>query len=142
MTESCMMLSEKYHIPFSELNAHINDLLYRFKNPYLRDTAARVARDPMRKLQPSDRLIGAARSCEELHITPVYLSFAIALALSFMENEDSLELMENVCKIKKEEPLAERISYFYNKIKDKQISLDKVYSMITDLQADIQGETI
>ena len=80
MTESCMMLSEKYQVPFSKLNAHINDLLHRFKNSYLRDTVTRVARDPMRKLQPSDRLIGAARSCESLHITPVYLSFAIALA--------------------------------------------------------------
>ena len=55
----------------------------------------------MRKLQPSDRLIGAARSCESLHITPVYLSFAIALALSFMEGEDALNLMETVCNIKK-----------------------------------------
>ena len=96
----------------------------------------------MRKLQPSDRLIGAARSCEELHITPVYLSFAIALALSFMEEDDSLGLMETVCKIKKDEPLAERITYFYNNIKDKQSSLDEVCAMIDDLQSNIQGETI
>lgn len=99
----------------------MNDLLHRFKNSYLRDTVTRVARDPMRKLQPSDRLIGAARSCEALHITPVYLSFAIALALSFMEGEDALNLMETVCKIKKEEPIAKRIIYFYNKIKNKNI---------------------
>ena len=142
MTESCMMLSEKYHVPFSELNTHINDLLHRFKNSYLRDTVSRVARDPMRKLQPSDRLIGAARSCEELHMTPVYLSFAIALALSFMEDESPLDLMETVCKIKKEEPLAEHITYFYNKMKDKNNSLDELYTAIVDLQSDIQGETI
>lgn len=142
MMESCMMLSEKYKIPFSDLNDHINDLLHRFKNAYLRDTVSRVARDPMRKLQPSDRLIGAARSCEEFHITPVYLSFAIALALSFMENEDAFVLMETVCKINKEEPLAERITYFYNKIKDQQISLNEIVQIIDDLQSDIQGETI
>lgn len=142
MMESCMMLSEKYKIPFSGLNAHINDLLHRFKNSYLRDTVSRVARDPMRKLQPSDRLIGAARSCEEFHITPVYLSFAIALALSFMENEDAFVLMETVCKINKEEPLAERITYFYNKIKDRQISLNEIVQIIDDLQSNIQGETI
>lgn len=142
MTESCMMLSEKYQVPFSKLNAHMNDLLHRFKNSYLRDTVTRVARDPMRKLQPSDRLIGAARSCEALHITPVYLSFAIALALSFMEGEDALNLMETVCKIKKEEPIAKHIIYFYNKIKNKNISLDQLYTIIDNLQSDIQGETI
>ena len=142
MTESCMMLSEKYQVPFSKLNAHMNDLLHRFKNSYLRDTVTRVARDPMRKLQPSDRLIGAARSCETLHITPVYLSFAIALALSFMEGEDALNLMETVCKIKKEEPIAKHIIYFYNKIKNKNISLDQLYTIIDNLQSDIQGETI
>ena len=96
----------------------------------------------MRKLQPSDRLIGAARSCEALHITPVYLSFAIALALSFMEGEDALNLMETVCKIKKEEPIAKHIIYFYNKIKNKNISLDQIYTIIDNLQSDIQGETI
>ena len=131
-----------YQVPFSKLNAHMNDLLHRFKNSYLRDTVTRVARDPMRKLQPSDRLIGAARSCEALHITPVYLSFAIALALSFMEGEDALNLMETVCKIKKEEPIAKRIIYFYNKIKNKNISLDQLYTIIDNLQSDIQGETI
>lgn len=142
MTESSIMLSEKYHVPFSELNAHMNDLLHRFRNTYLRDTVTRVARDPMRKLKPSDRLVGAARSCEEMNITPVYLSFAIALALSFMENEDSMELMENVCKIKKNEPLAERITYFYNKIIVEHTPLDEMIRLIDDLQSDIQGEII
>ena len=46
-----------------------------------------------------------------------------------MEGDDALGLMETVCKIKKEEPLAERITYFYNKIKDKNISLDQLYTL-------------
>lgn len=50
--------------------------------------------------------------------------------------------METVCKIKKEEPIAERIIYFYNKIKNKNISLDQLYTIIDNLQSDIQGETI
>lgn len=141
MTESCMMLSKKYQIPFSDLNAHINDLLHRFKNPYLKDTVLRVARDPIRKLQPSDRLVGAARSCEDLSITPVYLSFAIALALSFMK-ENSLDLMENVCKIQRNEPLAKYIIYFYDRIIKKQLSLNQMVNLIEDFQSDIQGEII
>lgn len=121
----------------------LNDLLHRFKNSYLRDTVTRVARDPMRKLQPSDRLIGAARSCEALHITPVYLSFAIALALSFMEGEDALNLMETVCKIKKEEPIAKRIILFLIiRLKIKIFLWDQLYTIIDNLQSDIQDETI
>ena len=142
MMESAMMLAQKYCIPFNDLYAHINDLLQRFKNPYLRDTVSRVARDPIRKLQPSDRLVGAARSCEKENITPVYLSFAIALAISFMENADSQFLMENVCKIKREEPLAERITYFYNKIIVDQMPLNQIVELIDQLQSDIQGEII
>ena len=142
MMESAMMLTQKYRIPFHDLNAHINDLLQRFKNCYLKDTVSRVARDPIRKLQPSDRLVGAARSCENENITPVYLSFAIALALSFMENEDLLNLMENVCKIKREEPLAQRVTYFYNKIMVEHIPLDQIVELIDQLQSDIQGEII
>lgn len=142
MTESCMMLSKKFHIPFSELNAHINDLLHRFKNPYLKDTVTRVARDPMRKLQPSDRLIGAARSCEALNITPIYLSFAIALALSFIKEEHYLDIMETVCKIKKTEPLAEHIIYFYNNIVDDHFSLENATRLIDELNTSIYGEII
>lgn len=136
-----MMLSQKYHVPFSDLHAHMNDLLHRFKNPYLRDTVLRVARDPVRKIQPSDRLVGAARSCEQENIIPVYLSFAIALALSFMD-EDPQTLMENVCKIKKDEPLAQYINYFYNKLKMEHIPLDHMIEAIDELQSDIQGEII
>lgn len=142
MMESSVMLSQKYNIPFRYMNAHINDLLQRFKNPYLRDTVSRVARDPIRKLQPSDRLIGAARACEIENITPVYLSFAIALALSFMDDTDSLQLMNDVCKIQKEEPLAERITYFYNKLMIEHLPLNDMLEVIEQLQADIQGEII
>ena len=142
MMESSVMLSQKYDIPFRYMNAHINDLLQRFKNPYLRDTVSRVARDPVRKLQPSDRLIGAARACESENIAPVYLSFAIALALSFMSDTDSLQLMNDVCKIKKEEPLAERITYFYNKLMIEHVPLNDILEVIEQLQADIQGEII
>ena len=84
MTESAMMLSRKYHIDFAQLQFHIDDLLFRFRNPYLKDTVERVTRDPVRKLGPTDRLVGSARSCEQQQIEPVYLSFAIALGLYFL----------------------------------------------------------
>lgn len=142
MMESCMMLAQKYNINFAELNSHMDDLLHRFKNPYLKDTVSRVARDPIRKLKPSDRLIGAARSCEKVNITPIYISFAIALALSFMNGEEPKCLMKEICKIQEEEPLFQRILYFYDKIMIKDISLSDLVSIIDDLQANIRGEIV
>ena len=81
MIESAMMISKKYHVEFSELKAHIDDLLFRFQNPDLHDTVERVGREPIRKLKPKDRLVGALRGCEQEGILPVYLSFSIAAAL-------------------------------------------------------------
>jgi mannitol-1-phosphate 5-dehydrogenase len=46
------------------LEAHIDDLLGRFANRALGDTVFRVGRDLPRKLDRSDRLIGAALLCE------------------------------------------------------------------------------
>ena len=50
--------------------------------------------------------------------------------------------MENVCKIKREEPLAQRVTYFYNKIMVEHIPLDQIVELIDQLQCDIQGEII
>lgn len=142
MTESAMMLSKKYNIDFADLQAHIDDLLYRFQNPYLKDTVERVAREPVRKLQPSDRLTGAARSCEKNEITPVYLSFAIALTLHFLEDKNISHFLESTCCIRKGEQLFKHIIYFYDKLKKNDVPLDSIIYEIDKLQAEIRGETV
>lgn len=139
MTESALMLTRRYSVDYADLQAHMDDLLYRFQNPYLKDTAARVAREPLRKLQPSDRLVGAARSCENSGITPVYLSFAIALCLSFMKDEDPEEILEKTCKIRKTEQLFEHILYFYDKVTNNQLSLNDFVLELTKYQAELRG---
>ena len=63
----------------------------------------RVAREPIRKLGPDDRLVGAARTCEEQHIHPVHLSFAIALGLYFLGSDSVTDFLETECKIHKDE---------------------------------------
>ncbi len=40
---------------------YVEDLIVRMVNPYVRDTVARVGRDPARKLGWDDRLVGAMR---------------------------------------------------------------------------------
>jgi mannitol-1-phosphate 5-dehydrogenase len=44
-----------------EIDAHIDDLLYRFASPSLGDTVFRVGRDLPRKLAPGDRIMGPLR---------------------------------------------------------------------------------
>jgi len=46
-----------------DLQSHIEDLLYRFKNSALGDTVHRVGRDLKRKLSREDRIIGAIFLC-------------------------------------------------------------------------------
>jgi len=67
---------------------HVADLLHRFDNRDLGDTCRRLARDPLRKLAPGDRIVGAARCCESQHISPVALSWAIAAALRYDDEGD------------------------------------------------------
>jgi len=67
----------------NRLSQHVDDLLRRFHNPWLRDTVFRVGRDLPRKLSPDDRFIGALRMVVETGGDPAPLLRAIAAALRF-----------------------------------------------------------
>ncbi len=62
---------------------HVDYLLLRFSNQVLADPVERLARDVLRKLAPTDRVVGAARLAEKHGIKPQGLSFGIAAALSY-----------------------------------------------------------
>ncbi len=66
----------------------INDILASFSNAALKDTIARVGRDPVRKLQADDRLIGPAKLAYRYSIEPTYLIQGCAAALSFAQEGD------------------------------------------------------
>jgi mannitol-1-phosphate 5-dehydrogenase len=59
------------------------DIQLRFSNPMVMDTIQRIARDPIRKLGPEDRLIGSAHLCLEQGIFPKYIAIACAAALCY-----------------------------------------------------------
>lgn len=63
--------------------AILDDLERRYANTALGDTLERVARDPIRKLAPDDRLVGAARLCLEQGIQPVWILRAVEEALLY-----------------------------------------------------------
>lgn len=105
------------------LRAHVEDLKARFANRVLADPLLRLARDPLRKLAPSDRLVGAARVAEEAGVMPVNLAWAIAGGLAFDAPEDPLavevqkriaregveSVLEAVCAIERDEPLGRAV---------------------------------
>lgn len=88
LSEAAQALSLRYNIPLSELMTFGQDLMERFDNRLLGDTTVRVCRDPIRKLAPNDRLIGAARLCLAQNIQPLHICQGIAAALRFQSDDD------------------------------------------------------
>ncbi len=66
----------------------IGEILASFSNAALMDTIARVGRDPIRKLQADDRLIGPAKLAYRYGIEPTNLIQGCAAALTFSPEDD------------------------------------------------------
>ncbi len=81
-------LIAKHHFDPKEQKSHVDDLLSRFKNKDLGDTCRRLARDPLRKLAPDDRLIGTMRLCEKYSTVPFDLIAAIVKAILYTDPDD------------------------------------------------------
>lgn len=69
-------------------DASLHAILDRFANAALCDPVSRVGRDPIRKLQRDDRLVGAARAAASAGIRPRHLVTAAAAALCFESADD------------------------------------------------------
>jgi mannitol-1-phosphate 5-dehydrogenase len=87
MLEAQQALQRKYGRMF-HYAGFINEILASFSNAKLMDTIARVGRDPIRKLQADDRLIGPAKLAYRYNLNPTYLIQGCAAALSFATQED------------------------------------------------------
>ncbi|MCX5771855.1 MAG: mannitol dehydrogenase [Candidatus Hydrogenedentes bacterium] len=88
MGETRAGLVRKHGFAPEELDAHWEDLTRRFANRALGDTVARVAGDPLRKLGPRDRLVGAALMCLEQGVSPRHVAFATAAAIRYDHASD------------------------------------------------------
>ncbi len=64
--------------------AFVDDLALRMVNPHVRDTIARVGRDPARKLGWNDRLVGAMRLAAADNVTPFRYATGAAAALDWL----------------------------------------------------------
>lgn len=119
LAESGQALVKKHGIDVREHRAYTENLLERFHNTALNDTVFRGARDPIRKLGPEDRLVGAARLALNFGIKPDYLALGIAAAihyddprdagaikLSRMKKEGVDKVLGEVCNLKPNEELS------------------------------------
>lgn len=87
MHEVSKALSIEHMKPLDEVLTYAEDLLFRFKNRYLGDTAKRVAKDTKRKLAPGDRLLGALELCEKHKIDGSSIKKGIIAALDYLYEE-------------------------------------------------------
>jgi mannitol-1-phosphate 5-dehydrogenase len=92
LSESQAGIVAAYAVELAPLEAHIAEILRRFANHALGDTVFRLARDPLRKLAPEDRLVGAARLAERAGVVPDALSWGIAAGYSFDHPDDPLAI--------------------------------------------------
>lgn len=83
LRESAEALHRKHGMPRADLAAHAADLTRRFSNVALGDTVLRVAKDPVRKLRPDDRLVGAALNCLDWDVEPEQIVRGIVAAFRF-----------------------------------------------------------
>jgi mannitol-1-phosphate 5-dehydrogenase len=110
------------------------DVDIRFSNPMIMDTVYRVARDPVRKLGPDDRLIGSVKLCIENGVFPENIAYVCGAAFNYNYSNDEtakkLEYMiqkngiektvETVSEINVESKFGKKIIESYCDIKKKR----------------------
>lgn len=89
MLESASALEKKYGFSHESLAEYIRTMMIeRFTTPGVADPIERVAREPIRKVSPNDRIMGPANQCEELGLENKYLLRGAAYALYYKDPED------------------------------------------------------
>lgn len=99
--ESAAALEKEYGFDHDDLVDYMNKMiLRRFTTPGISDPISRVAREPIRKISPDDRLMGPAYQCEKNGLENRHLLRGIACALRYVnpEDEQAAELQEYIGK--------------------------------------------
>lgn len=131
LAESKHGIAAAYGVDPTWLHAHIVDITRRLANRALGDTIARLGRDPLRKLGPADRLVGAARLAKGAGVAPGALSWGIAAGYCFDDPGDPLavtlqrriasdglaDVLADVSGIQADEPLAGLVQDRYHKLR-------------------------
>ena len=94
LLQSALAVAKENGADLTDLVAHAENLIYRFKNVELGDTVERVGKDTIRKLGNNDRLVGALLLAEKHNLPCEYLCVGIAAGMLFnpQADERSVEL--------------------------------------------------
>ncbi|HIE43433.1 MAG TPA: mannitol-1-phosphate 5-dehydrogenase [Candidatus Omnitrophica bacterium] len=128
LEETGKALIEQEKFSEEEHWGHVQDLLKRFSNKELGDTVFRVARDPLRKLAPTERLVGSAKLAMRYNFEPVNVCKGIASALKYNWHEDreaqQLQtylkergadwVLKNICRLDIDGKIAKLIKGFFD----------------------------
>lgn len=132
--EVSQSLFSKYKtINKKDYQEYVDDLIERFENQLLMDPITRVGRDPIRKLGPTDRIIGGAKLCLSQGIFPENIAFTCACALfyDYPEDEEARNLqdkiknfgvehiLKEICNLSLEENFSKKVVYYYKLINKK-----------------------
>ncbi|GFP23211.1 mannitol-1-phosphate 5-dehydrogenase [Candidatus Hakubella thermalkaliphila] len=123
LEESGQAVIQKYSFDQVEQREYGKDFIRRIRRKELADTVHRVAKDPLRKLAPEERLLGPATLAWGFGITPHYLSLGIAAALRYdypqdeasrtlsrmLEEEGLDQVLREVCQLDPQSVLSQLI---------------------------------
>lgn len=88
--ESAAALEKIYGFSHESLEAYMQVMIFkRYTTPGVCDPITRVAREPIRKLAPNDRILGPAIQCEKLGLDNTWLLKGAACALRYKNPEDA-----------------------------------------------------
>lgn len=98
MKESGEGLIREFHFDPDAHHAYIERIFSRFQNPHLQDEVERVGREPIRKLDPADRLIKPLVTADSYGLPVDHLIFGAAAALRFdcPEDRQSVEMLQKI----------------------------------------------
>lgn len=105
----------------------------KYKNYKIVDNVVRIAREPIRKLSPTDRFIGPAKMAQESGIVPeaIALGTAAALYYDYPEDKEAMELqrlrkekgidfiLDNICGLGENRELKELITSSVDTLKSR-----------------------
>ena len=96
LRESCFGLSKEYGFDIKSLDDYVVNLQQRFSNPVIKDEVSRLVRDPIRKLQRDERLIGPMLLAYKYGLFPENLCRSIAYLLMYGEGTEGHRLQESI----------------------------------------------
>ena len=110
MKESGEGLIREFGFDAEKHHAYIDLIFSRFQNPFLQDETIRVGREPIRKLDPADRLIKPLVTADSYGLPVDHLIFGAAAAMRF-DCPDDPQSVELLGKIQQEGPAAALAAY-------------------------------